>query len=167
MAAGEPSAGPPPRLVRLAFVPLVLAPIRLGLAALGLLAALLVGADGAVAGTAFAFGAGVTFALLLTDRRSILARRPAVEPMPPGALHGPWSRVVLSQLFPSTAGLTVLAAVSIGLDGALTAALAGLIAGMGLAAVVSSLRIAGWERREHAHLLGEVGRGRRLFAQAR
>jgi len=154
------------RVVRLSLRPLVLAPIRLALGLAGLGAAVLGGARGSVVLLAFVIGAVGAAALLTSDPRG-RRRRPA-EPVPlvAGTAVDSWSEVARTDIFPSTAGVTVLTGAALAFDPAVAAVLAGVLAGMGLATVVGALQIAAWERAAGGRLFAERGGGR-LFVEVR
>jgi hypothetical protein len=146
---------------------LVLTAIRLVLGAAALAGAFLAGVERSAGGAGFAFGAGATALMLLTDRRSLLLGEPTLEPMPADAERETRRRSVTAGLYPSTVGVTLLAAASLAFEPVLSAVLAGVLAGMGVAGIVSAARIVLWERRRRARLYGEAGRGKRLFVAPR
>ena len=117
-------------------------PIRLGLGGLLLLAALLAGAPRTGALLAFVTGVvGITF-LLFNDPRARF-QTAAAEPLelPPNAEIAPLWRQALAATLPSTAGLTVLALITLVPQPTLTALLAGVCAGLGVAAGLSLPRL--------------------------
>lgn len=117
-------------------------PIRVALGTLLLVAARLAGAANASALLAFVSGAiAITF-LLFNDPRSRFQRAPA-EPVeaPAGARVAPVWRQALAATLPSTVGLTVLALITLVPEPTLTALLAGICAGLGVAAALSLPRI--------------------------
>ena len=59
-------------------------------------------------------------------------------------------------------GVGILAAAALALDARLAAILAGLLAAMGFAALISAARVFGWERRHRVRLLADR-RSDRLF----
>jgi hypothetical protein len=67
-------------------------------------------------------------------------------------------------IFPSTVGVSMLAAAALAFDRTLGALLAGALAGMGLAALAGGARIAEQERRDRVELFAERG-GRGLYTQ--
>lgn len=164
MTEDEPGAAEPPRLVRLAARLLVLTAIRLALGLAGLAGARVAGADSGPAWAAFAFGAGVSAVLLIGDRRGALRSSVAPEPVPLGAGRTPLLRAAAAGLFPSTIGVSALAAVALAADPVLAALLAGVLGGMALAGVASLIGILVSERHEGAVLYAS---GRRLFSGPR
>ena len=141
----------------------LLAPIRLVLGIVALGAALAVGSrDGAIAG-GFALGAlGAAFTLA-ADRRFAASGLAEPPPLPGDARVLPPLRAAFSELFPSTAGVWVLAGISLAFEPILAGLLAGVLFGMGVASVSSLLTLHGLERRAGGRLFVERGRGR-LFA---
>ena len=117
-------------------------PIRLALGVLLLGAARLAGAANTPALLAFVSGViAITF-LLFNDPRARFVQ-PRAEPMraPPDALIAPLWRQALAATLPSTVGLTVLALITLMPQPTLTALLAGVCAGLGVAAGLSLPRI--------------------------
>lgn len=121
---------------------MLIAPLRLALA-IGLLAAArAAGTAGGPAYIVFAGGAFTTAFLILQDPRAPF--RPAGDP--PGPLPGDaqvapaWLHAAHAAL-PSTVGVTVLAVVALGFEPFLAALLAGVLAGLGLAAALALFRI--------------------------
>jgi hypothetical protein len=135
-----------------------------GLACLA--AAVAVGADGRPALAAFALGAAGAAALLVSDRRSRLLGSPRIEPLPADAGAAPFRHAVAVALWPSTIGVAVFAVASLAADTVLAALLAGILAGMAVASVISLSRIVVTERGEGVRYYGEF-RGRRLFSSPR
>ena len=107
---------------------LILAGIRIGLAAVWLVAARLAGSAGAAALTAFAVGVLGLVVATLAD-----PRRPFFRSSASGA--SPRPRSVLAALFPSTFGVSVLTAFALTFQPTLAALLAGLLAGLGIVAL--------------------------------
>ena len=117
-------------------------PIRLALGVLLLVAARLAGAANTPALLAFVSGViGITF-LLFNDPRARFVQ-PRAEPVqaPPDAVIAPLWRQALGATLPSTVGLTVLALITLMPRPTLTALLAGVCAGLGVAAGLSLPRI--------------------------
>lgn len=117
-------------------------PIRLALGIVLFSAARLAGAPNASALLAFVSGMiGITF-LLFNDPRARFqpARAEPVE-APAGARVAPLWRQALAATLPSTFGLTVLALITLVPQPTLTALLAGVCAGLGVAAALSLPRI--------------------------
>jgi hypothetical protein len=133
-----------------------------------LVAALALGLDRSVGLVAFVFGAGILLVSALADpRRRFLAPEQEPLPAPPDARYESKAELARAAIFPSTVGVTVLAAAALAFDLTLGAVLAGAVAGMGLAALVSAARIAEQERREGVRFYVGRGGGRRLYARPR
>ena len=118
------------------------APIRLALGGLLLVASRAAGAENGPALLAFVVGLfGIVF-VLFNDPRARFLRRD-VEPLawPDGAHLAPLWRQALAATLPSTAGVTVLALVACAFRPTLGALLAGVDAGLGVGAVLSLTRI--------------------------
>ena len=157
-----------PRLARLLWVPLLVAPIRLALGALGVVGARLAGLDADRALITFALGAGVMMVSALGDPRArLLGARGEPEPVPANAIFASPLEIAARAAFPSTVGVAVLAGVALAFEPVLASVLAGLLAGMGLAALVSIVQLASEERRAGVELYAESGRGRRRFIRSR
>ena len=104
----------------------------------------------------------------LSDRRGVLVRRSAPGPLPPDARHEPRWRVAWQMMLPSTVVVTVLAAGSVGWGSlVLGAILGGALAGLGLAAAVTWVRLAAWESGRGVRLYFELGGGGRRFVGPR
>jgi hypothetical protein len=118
---------------------LLVAPLRLVLSGVFLVAARAAGAASGPALLAFAAGAfGIAF-VASNDPRARF-RRASGEPaeLPADAsVAPPWLHAVHAAL-PSTVGVSVLAAVALPFQPALTALLGGILAGLGLAALLTA-----------------------------
>ena len=117
-------------------------PIRLVLGLLLFLAARLAGAPST--GSLLAFVSGVvaiTFLLFNDPRARFVPERAEPVPLPPNAEPAPLWRQALSATLPSTVGLAVLALITLVPQPTLTALLAGVCAGLGVAAALSLPRI--------------------------
>ena len=145
----------------------MISPVRLGLAGAGLGLARLRGVDAGVATGIFALGAGLLlFAMLASARhRRAWTRIGEAQPAPPAATVEPWWRSLLAATYPSTIGLTGLTGIALAVNPRLAALLAGILAGLGLGALVFAAQLAAWEREQHARLLVERGRGGRAFVR--
>lgn len=163
VSAGEPGQQMPPRLVRALHHPLVLAPVRLLLSALVLGATFVAGAGLSSGLLAWALGAFLGFFVLSTDRRFLLLEQRVPARVPAGATVDAWWRVLAADIFPSTVGLTALAAVALSAKPVLAAVLAGILSGMGSASVVGCARVTASERRSGARLLYERRSGQRFY----
>jgi hypothetical protein len=117
-------------------------PIRLVLGGLLLLAARLAGAAGTSTLLAFVSGAiGITFLLFNDPRARFVPARAEPVQAPVDARVAPVWRQALAATLPSTAGLAVLALITLIPQPTLTALLAGVCAGLGVAAALSLPRI--------------------------
>jgi hypothetical protein len=133
-------------------------PLRFGLAAAVLLAAIAAGATGQSARVAFVFGLVGGAGLVLGDPRRRMLRREVVLPPAPDEfdLEEPWWSS-LRQLFPSSLGLTVLGAVALAFNPVLSAVLAGVTAGLGVAGLIAAVQVWLEERRLGGQLLRLAG----------
>jgi hypothetical protein len=117
---------------------LLIGPLRLVLAAAWLGAARAAGGSGAAELLAFAAGAFAMTFLISNDPRARLRRVPAAQPaeLPADASVAPAWLHAVHAAFPSTVGVAVLAAVTLAFNPTLTALLAGILAGLGVAALL-------------------------------
>jgi hypothetical protein len=153
-----------PRLVGLSTAPLLVAPLRIGLALLGCAGALARGLSLGVTAVAFALGAGgFAVAALADPRRQFFRIREETAAVPDGAVFVPRGRVALAALYPSSIGLAVLTAVALTFNPALAAVMAGGLAGLGVAGAVTGAGIALQERADGIRLYVERGT-RRIFS---
>jgi hypothetical protein len=123
---------------------LLVAPLRLALSIAWVVAARAAGAHSGATLIAFAAGAFASAFLVTNDPFARLKKAPdnAAE-LPAHATVAPaWLHAVHAAI-PSTAGVSVLAAITLLFQPALTALLAGLLAGMGVAALVAVYGIDG------------------------
>jgi hypothetical protein len=121
---------------------LLVIPIRLVLGIVLLVAARVAGAQSAPALLAFAIGVvGIVF-VIFNDPRARLARGP-VDPLdvPDDATVAPRWRQALAASTPSTIGVAALALVALVPQPTLAALLAGVEAGLGVAALISLGRV--------------------------
>jgi hypothetical protein len=131
---------------------LLVAPVRLLLGAVGLVGALLRGLDDGPALVAFALGAlGFAVVLLSAERYFLQVEEP--DPMPAGATVQSPRDTLRAAVWPSTVGVTGLLAVALAANPTLAALLAGVVAGMGLAALFSAAQTAMSERALDGRLL--------------
>lgn len=123
---------------------LLIAPLRLVLSLVWLGAARAVGAANGAALLAFAAGAFGTVFLASNDPRARF-RRDGGDPvqLPDDARVAPAWLHAAHAAFPSTVGVSVLAAVALAFQPELTALLAGVLAGLGLAALLVAYRTDG------------------------
>ncbi len=130
---------------------LLVAPVRLAIGAAGLVAALVAGAEQAPALFAFALGAfGFGVSMVSADR--VFAGGAKALPAPPHVVESRLSTLAAA-VWPSTIGVAALLAISLGVNATLAALLAGVEAGMGVAGLLSALRIASREEQLGGHLL--------------
>ena len=146
------------RLVRVLWGLLGVTPLRFVLAAGALLAAIAGGAEGDPARVAFVLGLVGGAGLVLGDpRRRMLRREIVLRPAPDEFdLEEPW-RSSLRALYPSSLGLTVLSLVALAWDPVLSAVLAGVIAGLGVAGLIAAVEVALQERRLGGRVFSLVG----------
>lgn len=150
-----------PQVVRLSLRSEILAPIRGGLSALGVVAAVLDGARPASALLAWVLGAILVSIVLAGDSRGRHSSAPP-EPLPSGAVPESWAQIARTDVLPSTVGVALLTLVALVFDPALAGLLAGILGGMAIMTMVSRVQVAVAERR-----LGGVlylqRQGKRLF----
>jgi hypothetical protein len=122
---------------------LLVGPERLVLGAVFFVAARLAGAHGTSALLAFVTGAFAIVFLALNDPRSRFGRQlqATSAPLPADAVLAPAWRHALAAAFPSTVGVSVLAAIAVAFEPALTSLLAGILAGLGVLALVSAFSL--------------------------
>jgi hypothetical protein len=137
-----------PVLVEARAQALLIAALRLALAAGGALAAVARGVDRGPAVGLVAFGAGlVLFAVYAGGRPQRAALRFGdPEPVPEGAAVESRGQALVCATYPSTIGLTVLTVIALWPQPPLAAFLAGILAGLGVMALVGLARLSGWER---------------------
>lgn len=123
---------------------LLIGPLRLVLGAAWLGAARAAGGSSGETLLAFAAGAFALAFLIANDPRPRFRGAPA-EPaaLPAGASVAPAWLHAVHAAFPSTVGVSVLAAATLAFNQTLTALLAGILAGLGLAALLYAYRIDG------------------------
>jgi hypothetical protein len=144
----------PVRIQSLSRRALAVAPVRLVLGGAGVAAAIAAGSSSAAALLAFAAATIGLLVVVAADPRRLFFRMPDDPAEAPGdALEDGTLRLVWTALFPSTAGLMALLAVSLAFEPTLAAVMAGILAGLGIAALVGGLEL----------LLRERTDGRRLF----
>src|SRR3954454_9594527 len=149
----SPHRGRPLGLGRPLHYHLLVAPVRLAIGAAGLAAALIAGAEPAPALFAFALGAfGFGVSMVSADR--VFAGGAEAVPAPPHVVESRLS-TLLAAVWPSTVGVAALLAISLGVNATLAALLAGVEVGMGVAGLLSALRIAGREEQLGGRLLSD------------
>jgi hypothetical protein len=148
---------------------LLIAVLRLAIAVAALVLARLRGLEPGPTAGLFALGCGL---LLVALPASVTRRRgrrgtPETQPLPPGAEPLPHRRALAFAMYPSTIGLSAVIAVALVLSPELAAVLAGILAGIGLAALYSAGQLALWERELGGRLLAERGHDGRVFVAPR
>jgi hypothetical protein len=122
---------------------LLVAPLRLVLSVVWLAAARAVGGAPTSTLVAFAAGAFAMAFLVPNDPRARFRRRAEPAELPADANVAPaWLHAVHAAL-PSTVGVSVLAAITLAFKPTLTALLGGILAGLGLAALLIAYRMDG------------------------
>ena len=155
-------AGTVPTLAPAVRGQILIAGLRLVLAAAGLAAAVVAGAASGPALLGFAVGC-FGFLVSIGSAERAFARAGDPEAAPPHAVE-PALRTLLAAAWPSTVGVAVLLAISLGVNAGLAALLAGVEAGMAAAALVTASRIRTRERALGGRLLIDR-RGRRAFVE--
>jgi hypothetical protein len=158
-----------PALVEARPQALLIAALRLTLAAAGLAASIAFGVQRGAAAALFACGALVVLlAVYGGDRRRRSALRfEDTAPMPADARLETRVRALARAAFPSTIGLTVLIAIALWPQPGLAALLAGILGGLGGMSVAGALRLGAWERERRARILIETGRAERIYEAPR
>ena len=121
---------------------LLIAPLRLALGVALLVSARAAGSPDGPALIAFAVGAFALVFLVSNDPRAGFRRAPGKpEPLPEDARIAPaWLHAAHAAL-PSTVGVSLLAAIALPFKPVLAALLAGVLVGLGLAALLHAFRI--------------------------
>ena len=127
---------------------LLIAVLRLALAAAGVAAAVARGVDRAPAVGLVAFGAGlVLFSVYAGGRPQRAARRfGEALPAPDDFRVESRLRALAAATYPSTIGLAVLTVIALWPQPPLAAFLAGILVGLGVMALVGLARLTAWER---------------------
>lgn len=142
---------------------LVIAPIRLALAGTGVLAAVAAGSRAASALLAFAATTVGMLILVVSDPRARLSSIPDEPPEAPhDAAEDGLARLALTAAFPSTVGVAGLLAIALATEPTLAAVMAGILAGLGLAALVAVFELRALERSRGLRLFVERGTSRVL-----
>jgi hypothetical protein len=154
-------------LARISRQALLVAPVRLALALIGLGVSLLLGERSTPALLAFAIGTfGMAFAVVADRRGGIFAPRSDPEAAPADASLESAAELVRHAVLPSTVGVAVLAAIAfVAGQNELGALLSGALGGMGLAALAYGAALA-WQERSDGAALYLDRRGRRLYTGA-
>jgi hypothetical protein len=154
-------------LVELRAYFLLIQPVRLVLALLGLVAARALGVSPQASMWLFGLG-GVLFALgMLTTRRrrAFFERAVSAE-----EIEGPRAvesrvRTLVRSSFPSTLAVTSLTMIALPIDASLAALLAGILAGMAVVGAIFGYELVRWEQSRGVRLFALPGQGRELFAR--
>jgi len=125
--------------------------IRIALGLLFLLLVAVLAPDARLAVSGFCAGAFLlAFAALVDPRRRFVKGRKPIK-RPEGSVLAPTALVAWRAMFPSTIGVSGLTVVSIAIESwTLAALLAGALAGIGIAALISWVRVARAERKAGA-----------------
>jgi len=146
----------------------IVAAVRLVVGAALLGAAILAGAENGRPLAQFSFGTAMLVLVLLADpRRRFLGLRGEPTAVPDHARYDRWWEMAARAVFPSTVGVSILAAVALLFDASVAAFLAGAVAGMGVAAVVAGVKNLWWERRHGVRAFADRSRPPRLFTAPR
>jgi hypothetical protein len=158
-----------PALVGVRAQSLLIALVRLVLAAAGLSASIARGTSPGVAAGLFGLGAGVLLIVVVGGSRgsSVWERLKKAQPLPPDAEVESRGRSVLRAAYPSTIGLSVLIVLALAIDSALAAVLAGILAGIGGVAAGFATQLEVWERRRGVRIFAEPGGGGRVYEAPR
>jgi len=155
-----------PRVTRIVSTALLVGPIRILLGAVGLGVARLGAAPAGSAGLAFTTAAAGMAIVVLKDPRRRFFERTEVEPLPKSALFRNRVQAVASALYPSSLGLAVLVGIALGLGSdMLGVLLSGLLAGLGVAALVIGVDVLLRERRSGCRYY--AGRGGEIYVRER
>jgi len=148
---------------------LLIGGLRLVLAVVALALTRARGVDGGQAGLLFALGGGLLLIALPANvtRRAGRRRVAETQPLPDAAAVMPNRRALALAMYPSTIGLSAVTAVALVVRPELAAVLAGILAGLGLAALYSAAELALWERELGGRIYLERGRPGRIFLAPR
>jgi hypothetical protein len=147
-----------PVLVEARAQALLIAALRFALAAGGAVAAVARGVDRGPAFGLVAFGAGlVLFSVYAGGSPQRAARRfGEAQRVPDDFRVERRLRALAHATYPSTIGLTVLTLIALWPQPALAAFLAGILAGLGVMALVGAARLSAWERSRQARFFVDV-----------
>ena len=168
-ATGTEAGGDAPALVNARVQALLIGGLRLVLAVAALGLSRVRGVDAGQAGLLFALGGGLLLIALPASvtRRAGRPRVAETRPLPGGAAVMPNRRALALAMYPSTIGLSAVTLVALAVRPELAAVLAGILAGLGLAALYSAGQLALWERELGGRLYLERGRAGRIFLAPR
>ena len=157
-----------PPVYRVLHAAIAVSAIRIGGGALGLAAALLAGAEPRAAGLALAFGLGASIVALVSGNRWSFCDQAAVEELSsPEPRRDVLVEGIRRALLPSTAGVAVFLVVSLPFEPILSAALAGILGGLGAVGLASLATVLVWERRRDRLLFADVSRSPRRYSVRR
>jgi hypothetical protein len=158
-----------PALVDARVQALLIAGLRLLLAVVAVVLARARGLDPGPAALLFALGCGLLLVTLpaSSTRRAGRPRVADAQPLPKNAVLLPHRRALALAMYPSTIGLSAVTVVALAVRPGLAAVLAGILAGLGLAALWSAGQLALWERELGGRLYAERGRAGRIFLAPR
>ena len=137
--AAVEEAGPVVESVRLRLV--LVGPLRVALSIAVFIAARAAGSESAPALLSYGFGALIIVFLLFNDPRARFSRSSEPLPLPANARVAPAWLHAAHALLPSTVGVSALAGVALIGWPTLAALLAGILAGLGIAAFISVFRV--------------------------
>jgi hypothetical protein len=138
---------------------LVVAPIRLALGGLGVGLALVAGSSTSAVLAFVGGGIGLLFVAMGDPRRRAFRLPDDPPTAPAGAPEDGVLRIAWSAVWPSTAGVTAILVAALFFQPALAAALAGILAGLGVAALAGAAELALLERRRGLRLFLVRGTG--------
>lgn len=163
-AETEP-VGPASALVDARMQALLIGGLRLVLAFVAVGLARARGVDPGPAAGLFAFGVGLLLIALPASitRRSGRPRDIEALPLPADAAVMPHRRALVFAMYPSTIGLSAVTVIALVLSPELAAVLAGILAGLGLAALYSAGQLMLKEHELGGRLFAERGRRGRVF----
>lgn len=155
-------------LVDLRRYSLPIVPIRLALGFVFLGAARLAGLEPTPSVWLFGLGAAVFAVAMLTSRRRRMfwVRVAEATPIDSAAPVAGWAWTISRSMFPSTLAVSALAALALPLNTALTALLAGVLAGMGVMGGFFAAELLIWERPRNVRLLATTGLRSELYVCA-
>lgn len=147
-----------PVLVEARAQALLIAAVRFALAAAGTVAAVARGVDRGPAVGLVAFGAGlVLFSVYAGGRPQRAARRFGdAQPAPDDFRVESRLRALAAATYPSTIGLAILTLIALWPQPPLAAFLAGILAGLGVMALVGAARLSAWERARGSRFFVDV-----------
>ncbi len=159
------TVGPASALVDARMQALLIGGLRLVLAFVAVGLARARGVDPGPAAGLFAFGVGLLLISLPASmtRRSGRPRDVEARPLPDDAAVMPHRRALVFAMYPSTIGLSAVTAIALVVSPELAAVLAGILAGLGLAALYSAGQLMLREHELGGRLFAERGRHGRVF----